>query len=194
MRKAPKALIRQAYLSKRDKLGVSLRKSKSRLIHDKLLSLEEFQAAKTCLIYASFRSEVETDSMITDSLTLGKRLALPIIDIKTKRLLIGEVKNGLEDLRISTYGIREPIFREDTLMPSEEVDIFIVPGVAFDITGTRLGYGGGFYDRLLNDQHLQLKPIIGLAYEVQIGEEIPFEEYDIKMKKILTEERIIDCI
>jgi 5-formyltetrahydrofolate cyclo-ligase len=73
----------------------------------------------------------------------------------------------------------------------DEIDLFLIPGIAFDLSGTRLGFGGGYYDRLLVDVHK--KPILALAYEVQITSHLPCESFDIKMKKIITESRVIDC-
>ncbi len=73
----------------------------------------------------------------------------------------------------------------------DEIDLFLVPGVAFDPSGTRLGFGGGYYDRLLTKA--QKKPILALAYEIQITANLPCEPFDIKIKKIITESRVIDC-
>ncbi len=192
MKKAFKAFIRKSYLSKRDSLTPIERREKSRLICERLLSHTEFQKAKTCLIYASFRSEVETDLIIDSIIKKGKRLALPIINNKSKKLLLGEIKNRHKELVLSAYGIREPMPRNEILLSPKEIDLFILPGVAFDISGTRLGYGGGYYDRLLSE--VPSKPIFGLAFEVQIAFDLPFEESDVRIKKIFTEERVIDCI
>ena len=109
----------------------------------------------------------------------------------TLRLLLAEVKNGIEDLIPSTFGIKEPKRERAQLLSPEEIDLFFVPGVAFDFTGTRLGFGGGYYDRLLAG--LPYKPIIALAFEIQITSQLPCGPFDIKMKKIITEDRIIEC-
>ncbi|MBN2374565.1 5-formyltetrahydrofolate cyclo-ligase [bacterium] len=192
MKKDSKASIRRIYSSKRDGLTADERRIKSCLIIERLLSLPEFQEAESCLAYASFRSEVETDSLISTIIEMGKRLALPVTDLKAKRLLLCEIKNGLKSLSPSTYGIREPSLNGNRLIYPNEIDLFIVPGVAFDMNGTRLGYGGGYYDRLLCG--VRSKPAFALAYEIQIASALPCEATDIRVKKILTEDRLIDCI
>ena len=191
MKKDSKAAIRKLFISKRDSLTSIERQGKSSRIGNRLLTLEEFKKAKICLLYASFQSEVVTDNLIPLILKKGKRVALPIIDRKLKRLLLCEVKNGIKDLIPSTYGIKEPKLEKGLLVSVDEIDLFLIPGIAFDLSGTRLGFGGGYYDRLLVE--VQKKPILALAYEIQIASNLPSEPFDIKMKKIITENRVIDC-
>lgn len=191
MKRTSKAAIRRELLSKRDSLTSIERQEKSHLIGKRLAGSEEFRHSNTCLIYASFRSEVETDHLIPLIIKTGKRLALPITDITSKTLILCEVKKGLEELFPSTYGIREPRMQRDLLIPPDEIDLFIVPGVAFDTSGTRLGYGGGYYDRLLS-KHKE-KTIFALAFEKQIASRLPYDSFDIRVKKIFTEERVINC-
>ncbi|MGA1842488.1 MAG: 5-formyltetrahydrofolate cyclo-ligase [bacterium] len=191
MKKDSKAAIRKLFISKRDNLTSSERQGKSLLIANRLLNLDEFRKAKTCLLYASFRSEVITEHLIPLILREEKRLAFPIIDKKSNRLLLSEIKNGIEDLIPSTYGIKEPMPERARLISVDEIDLFLIPGVAFDLSGTRLGFGGGYYDRLL--AKIQKKPIMALAYEIQITSNLPCGPFDIKMKKIITESRVIDC-
>jgi 5-formyltetrahydrofolate cyclo-ligase len=166
MKKDSKAAIRKLFISKRDNLTSDERREKSLLIANRLLNLDEFKKAKTCLLYASFRSEVITDPLIPLILKEEKRLAFPIIDQKPKRLVLCEIKNGIKDLIPSTYGIKEPKLEKARLLSINEIDLFLIPGIAFDLSGTRLGFGGGFYDRLL--AKAQKKPIMALAYEIQI--------------------------
>lgn len=191
MKKDSKATIRKLFISKRDDLTSAERQGKSLLIANRLLSLDEFRHAKTCLLYASFRSEVITELLIPLILKEDKRLAFPVIDKKFKRLLLCEIKNGVEDLIPSTYGIKEPRLEKERLLCVDEIDLFIIPGVAFDFSGTRLGFGGGYYDRLL--AKIQKTPILALAYDIQVTSNLPCEPFDIKMKKIITESRVIDC-
>jgi 5-formyltetrahydrofolate cyclo-ligase len=191
MKKDSKAAIRKLFISKRENLTSIERQEKSLLIANRLLNQDEFKTAKTCLLYASFRSEVVTDHLVPLILKKEKRLAFPIIDQKSKRLLLCEIKNGMEDLIPSTYGIKEPKLEKGRLLSVDEIDLFLIPGVAFDLSGTRLGFGGGYYDRLLTKA--QKKPILALAYEIQITSSLPCGAFDIKMKKIITENRVIHC-
>ncbi|MGA1863999.1 MAG: 5-formyltetrahydrofolate cyclo-ligase [bacterium] len=191
MKKDSKAAIRKLFISKRDNLSSAERQGKSLLIANRLLNLDEFRKAKICLLYASFRSEVITEHLIPLILKEEKRLAFPIIDQKSNGLLLSEIKNGIEDLIPSTYGIKEPLPEKARLISVDEIDLFLIPGVAFDLSGTRLGFGGGYYDRLL--AKIQKKPILALAYDIQITSNLPCGPFDIKMKKIITESRVIDC-
>lgn len=191
MTKDSKAAIRKQFLTKRDSLSPDERDKKSSHIRIRLLSLDEFIQARTCLLYASFRNEVATDPLIPLMLEQGRRVAFPITDRSSRQLLLYEIKNGIDDLVVSTYGIREPRRDEHALIDPAEIDLFIVPGVAFDTLGTRLGFGGGYYDRLLSK--VPDKSIVALAFEIQIASQLPCEPFDIKMKKIITERRVIDC-
>jgi len=191
MKKDTKAAIRKIFITKRDNLTPLERQEKSSLIGDRLITLDEFKKAKTCLLYSSFRSEVVTNNLIPLILKKNKRLSFPIVDQKSKKLLLCEIKNGIEDLIPSTYGIKEPKLENGLLLSIDEIDLFLIPGVAFDLSGTRLGFGGGYYDRLLVE--VRKKPILALAYEVQITSNLPCEPFDIKMKKVITESRVIDC-
>lgn len=191
MKKDSKGAIRKLFISKREGLTSVEKREKSLLIANRLLNVDEFKKAEICLLYASFRNEVDTYNLIPLILKKEKRLAFPIIDQKSKGLLLCEIKNGLEDLITSTYGIKEPKLEKGRLLSIDEIDLFLVPGVAFDLSGTRLGFGGGYYDRLL--AKAQKKPILALAFEIQITSNLPCEPFDIKMKKIITESRVIDC-
>ena len=191
MEKDSKSEIRQLFITKRDRLTPEERHKKSARIAQRVVALDEFKEAGSCLLYASFRSEVETERLIAIILQKGKRLALPITDIEGKRLLLAEVKNGMDDLVPSTFGIKEPKRERARLLSPEEIDLYFVPGVAFDLKGTRLGFGGGYYDRLLAG--IQHKAIMALGYEIQIVSHLPCGPFDIKMKKIITEDRIIEC-
>jgi len=192
MKKNAKATIRKLFISKRDSLTPIEREKRSALICDRLQQLNEYKKANSYLLYSSFRSEVMTDHLIPKILSEGKRLAFPITDRGAKRLRLCEIKNGLEDLIPSTYGIKEPKPIRDRFLSPEEIDLFLVPGVAFDLSGTRLGFGGGYYDRLL--ANVPKKRIWALAYEIQIASDLPCAPNDVKMQKIITESRVIDCV
>lgn len=188
---SPKRALRQTIRQLRDSLSESERAQKTREIEKKLLELPKFKQAHVILFYASFGSEVPTQKLMEDSLRLGKRVILPITDTETKRLLLREVRD-ISTLKKNKYGIPEPAKEDSSDIEQDLIDLIIVPGIAFDVCGHRIGYGGGYYDRFLKTIS-PLVPRISLAFEVQIVPEIPKEDYDLPVDEIITEKRIIDA-
>jgi len=148
-----------------------------------LLSMPEIIEHKNIMLYYPTKNEVNTLKIISDLLPT-KNIYLP--KIKGSEIAIRQIKN-LEELSKGKYEIMEPSSNSPSLEP-KHLDIAIIPGVAFDIRGMRLGYGKGYYDRLIKNLHC---PKIALAYEFQIVDNIPEEEHDHLMNKIVTEKRII---
>jgi 5-formyltetrahydrofolate cyclo-ligase len=164
--------------------------AKSGLIAKKLLALEEYRRAKVIMAYVDFRNEVRTDGLIRESLARGKAVAVPFTDTREKRLVPSLLLNYPEDLAPGTWGILEPA--PGRLRPVEpaEIDLVVVPGVAFDPMGNRLGYGGGYYDRFLpltRPDCFHVAP----AYELQIVPEIETGPHDRPVHCVVTEERVI---
>ncbi len=121
---------------------------------------------------------------------MGKRVILPKVNMPEWKLMLYEIKNSKE-LQKGYMDIPEPPETEGRLKNVNDVDVFIIPGVAFDVSGNRLGYSSGLYDKLLyGTKHI---PIVALAYEEQIVEKIFSEPHDVKVHKIVTEKRIIEC-
>lgn len=185
-----KAHLRKELLSKRDKLTEREMETKSRMIKKRLFGLKEFKNANLVLFYAAFRSEVKTEKMIKDAIKSGKRIALPVVSKKKDRLLISELKDYDKELAPGYYNIPEQKEKYHRLKLLHEVNLVILPGVGFDEKGNRLGYGGGFYDRLLSETDHNIT-LIGLAYEVQITSRINKSPHDVKVDKIVTEKRVI---
>lgn len=178
--------IRKKVLEGRDSMLPPQRSAKSREIEERLFSLREFKSARTIMFFASFRSEVETAPMIRRALASGKRIILP--RVKGKELELLEVKNFDSDVSPGAWGIPEP--QGSALVKPDELDVIIVPGAAFDVRGNRLGYGAGFYDKLLSEF---TRLTIAVAFEEQIVSKVPAEPYDVPVKKIVTEKRIIEA-
>lgn len=194
-----KSDIRKYILSRRDSIHEEIRKDKDREIKERLLALSEFKASHKILLYASFRSEVDTFDLLKYCVAHGKVVVLPRVDKQDNELKIYEIKDT-EELVKGYFGIPEPNvsadISESRRMNVEHMDLIIVPGVAFDEQCNRLGYGKGFYDKLLSGvrgQGSRVKRLIALAYEEQIVESIPSESHDIRMDKIITDKRIIEC-
>ncbi len=186
---SPKRALRQVVREKRDALAESERRERARQIKERLFSLPEFKNAHAILFYAAFGGEVPTYEMMEESLEMGKRVILPITDTETKHLVLREVRD-LNNLKKNKYGIPEPGLENTLRYEPGLINLVIVPGVAFDPYGHRIGYGGGYYDRFLR----KLKPSvskIGIAFDIQIVPEIPKEEYDLPVDEIVTESRVI---
>lgn len=180
-----KNILRKKVLAVRDSMLPSQRTAKSRQIEERLFSLPEVKAARAIMFFASFRSEVETVPMIRRALDDGKRVILP--KVREKELELFEIKNFDKDVSPGAWGILEPC--ETTPAKLNELDIIIVPGAAFDERGNRLGYGAGFYDKLLFEFK---KPTVALAFELQIVPAAPAAAHDVPIKKIVTEQRVIE--
>ena len=178
--------IRKQVLDARFKLSQEQRRAKSAEIEAKLFVLPEFRSAAVVLFYASFQSEVQTHHMIRRALAEGKRVALP--KVKGKELELFEIFNFDSDVGPGAWGIPEP--ERGKLLKIEDIALIMVPGAAFDVRGNRIGYGAGFYDKLL----LYYKGrTVALAFELQIVPEAPADAHDVPVQKILTETRVIDA-
>jgi 5-formyltetrahydrofolate cyclo-ligase len=179
--------IRTDVLKRRDEIPHDKRIAKDSLIKERLFLLPEFTRAKTVLFYASFRSEVNTFSMMNDSLKMGKRVVLPRVDRQNHLLLLFAISE-ISELKAGYMGIPEPPLHYDKAVSVEDVDIVVVPGAAFDTSCNRIGYGAGYYDILLSKRKKKA-PVIGIAYEEQIVGLIPAEGHDVKVDAIITDGR-----
>ena len=157
---------------------------KGRIIFDKLLKLPEFRKALTILFYFPFDGEVNTTEMIKQAKKMGKRIGLPRI-VKGKKRIIPAIVHSLEDLELGPYGIKQPKRNRLQTLDVQNLDMVVVPGVAFDKRNNRLGRGGGYYDRFLKSLP-SLTPTIGLAFDFQIVDHLPQQkEHDIPVSKVL---------
>lgn len=153
-------------------------------VKERLLALPEYQKAKVLYAYMDCKHEVETRDVIRAAWAAGKRVAVPKVLGQEMRFFY--ITSFEEDLEEGSFGIQEP--REEH--PAEEEDaLLLMPGVAFDLKCHRVGYGGGFYDRFL-EKHPGLVTA-ALAFEFQVKEEVPFEEFDIRPAKVVTEKRCL---
>jgi 5-formyltetrahydrofolate cyclo-ligase len=185
-----KKAIRKELLEKRDRIPKELKGTKDIAIKHRLLRLPEFLSAGTILFYASFRSEVETSGIISEALSMGKRVVLPKVEKEKHILTLYEIKN-LDELEQGFMGIPEPMQRKERLVHLEDIDLVIVPGAGYDHSGNRLGYGGGYYDILLAGRQKKM-PVIAIAYEEQLVDSIPAEKHDVKVDMIVTDRRVIN--
>ncbi|HWB11327.1 MAG TPA: 5-formyltetrahydrofolate cyclo-ligase [Pirellulales bacterium] len=162
----------------------------SRLICQTFVELPEYEGARTVLFYVDVRTEVRTRHFLPTALTHGKRIVVPYcVEDKLELFLL----ESMEELAVGMYKILEPK-PELRLVPTkkvapEEIDLVMVPGVAFDRTGARMGHGFGYYDKLL--EHVRPDaPLVALAFECQLFPEIPTAPHDVFMDKIVTEKSV----
>jgi 5-formyltetrahydrofolate cyclo-ligase len=163
------------------------RARRSSLIEDRLFALPEMIQARTLLIFYSFGTEVATRSITERVRADGKRVLLPYLDGSVMEA--AEVERD-DELVQAWYGAREPARR--TPVDPAEIDLVVAPGLAFDRTGGRLGYGGGHYDRYLG--RIGRKAIrVGIGFAVQVVDAVPRTTSDERVHLVITEDEVIDC-
>ncbi|MFK7737331.1 MAG: 5-formyltetrahydrofolate cyclo-ligase [Pirellulaceae bacterium] len=159
----------------------------SATIVQRFMDLPEYASAETVMFYIDVRDEVRTRQALPEALQSGKRVVIPYC-------VDGELElfhlESMEELDVGMYKILEP---KDELravaakrLEATDLDLIMVPGVAFDRNGGRTGHGKGYYDKLLEHARMNT-PLVALAFECQIFDEIPCEEHDIYMDKVVTE-------
>lgn len=181
LRLAKQKLRKEMVVRKRERSAEQLLELSSKIMN-RLEETDVFKKASCVALYHAIPGEVQTSEFI-NRWYKSKRILLPLIVGDDLRLLLYE---GAESLTEGQYGIMEP--KEDCMeLPDEEIDMIIVPGVAFDRDRNRMGRGRGFYDRLLARIEA---PKIGICFEFQITDNIPVEPFDKKMDLVITEEHI----
>lgn len=179
-----KNAIRKRILSRRDALSPAAIASLSEEVADRLLATDSYAAATTLALYCAIRSEVATAKIFAAALQAGKLVLYPRTVGETLEFVAVE---SLEALDASRFGIFEPLF--GTPVPLAQINLIVLPGVAFDEKGIRLGYGLGCYDRVLA---APTRPtLVGLAYDFQVVPTLPREEHDIPVNFIVTERKIL---
>lgn len=163
----------------------------SRDIVRAFMALPEYQAAKTVLFYLDVRSEVRTRHSLDDALASSKKIVVPYC-VEGEVLELFHLES-LDELSVGMYRILEPKpeirLRPEKQVRVEEIDLIMVPGVAFDRRGGRTGHGKGYYDKLLEHARPDT-PLVALAFECQIFPEIPMQPHDVFMDKVITEKDV----
>ncbi|MDD5427931.1 MAG: 5-formyltetrahydrofolate cyclo-ligase [Candidatus Omnitrophica bacterium] len=161
------------------------KKQKSGIIKDKLFNEKAFKEAEVVMFYVSLKDEVSTLSMIDEAIKIGKRVCIPVIIKEEKRLIAGEIKDRAMDLERQHFGIYQPKAGHVKEVPLEDIDVIVVPGIAFDKKNVRLGRGHGYYDRFLCALPNDTKTI-GIAFDFQVLEDLPKDSHDIPVWKTIT--------
>jgi 5-formyltetrahydrofolate cyclo-ligase len=164
----------------------------SRLILERFVELREYHAAEVVMYYVDVRSEVRTRHYLPEALKHDKKIIVPYC-------VDGELElfhlTSMDELAVGMYKILEPKAELRSLpekrFVADQLDLVMVPGVAFDRSGARMGHGFGYYDKLL--QHARPDaPLIALAFECQLFPEIPTQAHDIFMDRIITEKAVYE--
>lgn len=186
-----KAELRKEILKLRDGLSPEERQQKSKVITRKVLAHKTFLEADSVLLFASYRSEVDTSGIFTGALALGKKVFFPRVEGKVMNFY--QVKSE-EDLKEGYRGIREPeAVEERTFRPDKKENVLVLmPGAVFDENGGRIGYGGGYYDKFLQELEREIPTEnvykLAVAFSCQVVEAgvIPWEEHDIAVEYLVT--------
>ena len=172
-----KAEMQKTMRVKRD--GLNDREQKSAQICRHVLNMPEYASAKCVMLYMPVRSEVDVRPLLKRALEDGKRVCLPVCGLDGK--MDAAEFESMEHMRLGAFGSREPL---GDIVPPEEIDLIICPGVAFDEQGGRLGYGKGYYDRYLEKVHAFWA---GICYTECIVTAMPAQTHDVPMKALVTQ-------
>ena len=176
--------LRESMRRQRDTLSSGQRVDDGQAIAEKLFALPEFIKARTVAFFLSIASEVNTRWMVEQAIVNGKKVLVPI----TRNEIELADFPGWDNLQLAQFGVPEPIHpKRSSVVP----EIIIVPGLAFDQRGHRLGYGKGYYDRLLKGLDRGKTMRIGIAFDFQLMDRIPTTRDDEKMDRIVTEKRVV---
>lgn len=162
---------------------------KSSLIVNNLFASQEYRTAETIGVTISRFPEVDTISLIETAWKAGKKIAVPKCNSSTREMDF-RIINSFDDLETVYMDLREPAIERTESVDKATIDLQIVPGVVYSDKGYRIGFGGGYYDRYLTDYPGER---LSLAFEVQTAQDIPIEEHDIPVNKIITENGVIQC-
>jgi len=171
-------------------LSPSQVRARSTAVWERLSVLSEFVSATWLLVYVSKGHEVDTRGLIQQLLATGKHVCVPKFDDTTQCYVASELKDFVEELEEGRFGILEPKQDAVRLVGADRLNALLVPGLAFDGTGNRVGRGMGFFDRLLREAR-GIK--IALAYDFQALKEVPAVAHDVCVDFIVTEERVVSC-
>ncbi len=183
-----KKALRKSILALRDGIEPQERARVSEVIFARLLALPEYGAARAVSCYAGFGSELDTMPVLQRIRADGKLLAMSRVDRQARELRLYWVEDVQAQLQPGVWGILEPNPQSCPLCAPEELDLIIMPGAVFDVRCGRIGYGAGYYDRLLAP--LQPLPyLVAGAFDLQVVDEVPMETHDVRLDRIITENR-----
>ena len=183
--------MRDQVLGRRDALAPAVRAHSSRVIAAHVGSMDAFRKARVVLLALPFRSEWDATLLVRNAIGDGKIVAAPRVDPSARMLLPFRIADLDADIEAGYRGIPEPRVH-CAAVALDTIDWILVPGVAFDAAGRRLGYGGGYYDRLLPLLAPDAPRVAG-GFEMQLVDAVPAAAHDVRVDCIVTEQRMLDC-
>ena len=198
MQQPDKQIIRKNTLTQREQLSVDVRAALSAAITERLMQLPACQQSGVVMGYMNIGTEFASELWVGQVLADGKRLVLPRVNHHAGQLDLYWVEDLENQLVAGLWGVREPVpERCERLEGLDEVEFILLPGVAFDRNGARLGYGKGFYDKLLAPligKEDAARPVLAAAaFAQQVLEHVPQEPTDVRVEWIITELETITC-
>ncbi|MFA5523496.1 MAG: 5-formyltetrahydrofolate cyclo-ligase [Tissierellales bacterium] len=182
--------IRKEMSSLRNKLTIEEVDSLSQKIILTLTKLPIFKESQNIMLYLSFGKEVDTFKLIEICKDQGKKVWAPFCKREGRQIIPTIINNVEEDLVRSSFGYLEPKEELVNIQNTQEVDLIILPGLAFDRGCYRLSYGGGYYDRFLGKLNFSI-PTIGLVYDFQVMNLMPIEAHDVPVDYVITDKKIL---
>jgi 5-formyltetrahydrofolate cyclo-ligase len=174
--------LREHMKNERNSMTVENKAAKDTNIFSKVIKSEYYKEAKTIMTYISFGSEVDTLSIIKHALENNKIVCVPKIINKSQGMKAIKIE-ALGDLEKNNIGIMEPLSFDNEII-SKDIDLFLVPGLAFDKEGGRIGYGAAYYDRFLREsKNSSIK--MGLAFDLQLIDRVPMTKDDVYMNVVI---------
>lgn len=155
---------------------------------ERLASLDDLAGARTVCAYLAGEGEPDLDPFLASLIAQGRTVCVPIVDWQSGQMEAG-VLDALESARTRRHGIREAPEHAGRRAP-HELDLVIVPGLAFDTAGNRLGRGGGFYDRFLSRLRPQT-PVVGVCFDCQVVHSVPTDRHDRPVDRVVTDRRVL---
>jgi 5-formyltetrahydrofolate cyclo-ligase len=186
-----KVALRRRMLGLRDTLPADAHARAAAALAARIAVLPSFLRARVVLLTLAFRSEWDTTPLVLTALAAGMTVAVPRVDPFARMLALHAIANVERDIEVGYQGIPEPRAHCPPVTPAV-IDWVLVPGVAFDAAGRRLGYGGGYYDRLLPLLPADAARVAG-AFDLQIVELVPAAPHDLRVDSVVTESRTLTC-
>jgi 5-formyltetrahydrofolate cyclo-ligase len=188
-----KKALRKEIIEKRNNMDLVKKEEMDEKILNKFYESKYYKEAEKIFIYISYGSEINTRKIIDKALKDNKKIFVPRTEFKTRSMDAVEITT-LHNLIESKYGILEPSKEKPHIDPND-LDLIVVPGVAFDRNGGRMGYGAGFYDRYfkkISEDNINKIMKLALAYELQLLDRVPMNEHDVPVNYIITENGFVD--
>lgn len=178
-----KKILRKDMMNLRDSLVEDEKQKYDSIIYEKVINHKRFKEAENIFLFVSYKSEINTKGIIRNALENNKNVFVPKVNGKVMDLY---KINSLDDLEIGFMGILEPK-KDCEKFDDHDLHFILMPGLAFDNEGGRIGYGGGYYDKFLSslDDHSKI-PKVAIAYDFQIISKIPMTKLDIRVDEIIT--------